>query len=119
LISQGIDRVAAASGNPVPYSILLNESDAIESALDRAPDNALVVIFPDNVSQAIALIMARNPLPDSPIAAKSADLPGFGHNGNVVPNPQTEATVPSNGSETQAGYSIGDDAELEQLVEIV
>jgi cyanophycin synthetase len=130
LISQGIDRVAAASGRPVDYSILLNEFDAIESALDRAPDNALVVIFPDNVSQAIALIMARNPILDSPVAAKSADLPGFGHNGHVVPTPltenrdipsaaQPEATAPSNGSTASPVDSIGDDAGLEQLAEIV
>jgi cyanophycin synthetase len=122
LIAQGIDRVAAASGSPVAYSILLNESDAIESALDRAPDNALVVIFPDNVSRAIDLIKARNPIPDGAVAAKSADLPEFSHNGHVVPNPQIEdldSLDSSNGSETQPGHSIGDDAELEQLVEIV
>ena len=37
---------------------------AIESALDNAPKDALVVIFPEQVSRAIELIMARNPVAD-------------------------------------------------------
>ena len=36
---------------------------AINTALDRAPDGSLVVILPESVSRAIALIKARNPLP--------------------------------------------------------
>jgi cyanophycin synthetase len=59
LIVQGIQ----ANDQAASYSILLNESEAIEWALDNNAKNTLVVIFPDNVSRAIALITARNPIP--------------------------------------------------------
>jgi cyanophycin synthetase len=63
LISQGIERALAASAQlTVTDSIVLNEVDAIERALDNAPDNALVVILPEKVDRAISLIMARNPV---------------------------------------------------------
>jgi cyanophycin synthetase len=72
LIVQGIEQVATATQQaPVPHSIMLNEAEAIEWALDNAPENALVTILPENVSRAIALIMARNPIPDAPDAAIS------------------------------------------------
>jgi cyanophycin synthetase len=74
LIIQGIHQVAQDPDAPVPYSIMLNEAEAIEWALDHAPENALVVILPDNVSRAIALIMARNPIPDITEAAFSPEL---------------------------------------------
>lgn len=63
-ICQGIAEMEA----PVPHTILLDETEAIEWALDHAPDNALVVIFPESVSRAIGLIMARNPIPEDATA---------------------------------------------------
>jgi cyanophycin synthetase len=66
LIVQGIESVATHEVAPVPHSIMLNEAEAIEWALDNAPDNALVTIFPDNVSRAISSIVSRNPIPDDP-----------------------------------------------------
>jgi cyanophycin synthetase len=71
LIVQGIHQVLPDDG---AYSILLNEQEAIEHALDTAPENSLVVIFPDQVSRAIAAIMARNPIPedlDMPVPTES------------------------------------------------
>lgn len=62
LIVQGIESVPTATGTPIPHSIMLNEAEAIEWALDNAPDNALVTILPENVSRAIASIVARNPI---------------------------------------------------------
>jgi cyanophycin synthetase len=44
--------------------IVLNETEAIEWALDNAPENGLVVILPESVSRAIELIQARNPIPE-------------------------------------------------------
>lgn len=62
-IVQGIQQVT----NPaVPYTVELDEITAINSALDNAPDDALVVIFPEQVSRAIELIMERNPVIDVP-----------------------------------------------------
>ena len=79
-IVQGIEQANTATNAVVPHSIMLNEAEAIEWALDNAPDNALVTIFPDDVSRAIALIMSRNPVPDdpevmSPVELKPDNLP--------------------------------------------
>ncbi|WP_373546948.1 cyanophycin synthetase [Chamaesiphon sp.] len=73
-IVQGIEQANTASTTIVPHSIMLNEAEAIEWALDNAPDNALVTIFPDDVSRAIALIMSRNPVPDEPEVMSLAEL---------------------------------------------
>jgi cyanophycin synthetase len=148
LICQGIDRVATKSANPATYSIVLNEAEAIETALDHAPDNALVAIFPDNVSRAIGLIMSRNPIADvtaAEVLAQSPpdNLPKFGHDrhGHTAPTPQKEelvaalnpatATSPdpapadrlsidsSNGSEPLPLNILGNGAGVEELVEII
>jgi len=71
LIVQGITQAATP---PVPFIVELEETAAIAWALDNAPQDALVVIFPEQVSRAIALIEARNPIVDVPKAAVS-DLP--------------------------------------------
>ncbi len=63
MIVKGI-QATPLNGAPVPHTVQLVETEAIEWALDNAPENALVVIFPDSVSRAIALIMARNPILD-------------------------------------------------------
>ena len=47
------------------YSIILDEAEAIEWALDNATEGSLVVILPEKVDAAIKLIEARNPLPDT------------------------------------------------------
>jgi cyanophycin synthetase len=73
LIVQGICQTPTESNSPVSHTIRLDETEAIEWALDHAPENALVVIFPDNVSRAISLIMSRNPLPDVAEAAFSLE----------------------------------------------
>ena len=46
--------------NPnMTYETILNETQAIETALDRAQKNNLVVIFPEKVLQAISIIKQR------------------------------------------------------------
>jgi len=62
LIVRGIAQATVA---PVPYRVELDEITAIESALDQAPEDALVVIFPEQVSRAIELITVRNPVVDA------------------------------------------------------
>lgn len=69
LIVQGISD--AESG--VPHSVVLDETDAIVWALDHAPKDALVVIFPEQVSRAISLIEARNPVVDALETALSSE----------------------------------------------
>lgn len=47
------------------YEIMLKETDAVNSGLDRATPGGLVVILPESVTRAISLIEARNPLPEN------------------------------------------------------
>jgi cyanophycin synthetase len=72
LIVQGI-QAATENGVPVPHRIQLVETEAIAWALDNAPENALVVIFPESVSRAISLIMSRNPILDTAEAVVSSE----------------------------------------------
>jgi cyanophycin synthetase len=55
LISKGIKQVKPN----LAYETVLDETQAINKALDGAPDNSLVVILPESVTRAIKLIRAR------------------------------------------------------------
>ena len=90
LISQGIDLVIAETDRAVTYSIILNEADAIELALNNATDGSLVAIFPDNVSGSIEMIGSRTPVGDSQETIKTPDV-SPPDNGDVFP--QTSPTV--------------------------
>ncbi|NMF62993.1 cyanophycin synthetase [Brasilonema octagenarum] len=60
LIVQGIKQV-----NPnYQHQKILSETEAVNRALDMAPDNSLVVILPESISRAIALITARGVVKD-------------------------------------------------------
>jgi cyanophycin synthetase len=59
LIQQGLEQ----SPHPCPFQVVLDETTAIESTLDQAPPESLVVILPESVSRAIGLIESRHPLP--------------------------------------------------------
>ncbi|MBT9313164.1 cyanophycin synthetase [Leptothoe kymatousa] len=61
LIVQGIGQVPDSA---VSHFIQLDETTAIEWALDHAPEDALVVIFPEQVSRAIEIIQKRDPIVD-------------------------------------------------------
>lgn len=58
-IVRGIEEVSS----PATYNTILNEVEAVNTTLDAAPDESLVVILPESVTRAIDLIKARNPLP--------------------------------------------------------
>jgi cyanophycin synthetase len=76
-LPDGIEEVA----NQVSYRTILDETEAIETALDEAPEDALVVILPESVSRAIRLIQKRNPLPEAQInSAPPSEAPAT--NGN-------------------------------------
>jgi len=68
-----IQGITATTTSALPYTVELDEVTAIESALDQAPQDALIVIFPEQVSRAIELIMARNPVAD-PAPDSTTDL---------------------------------------------
>ncbi len=66
LIREGIEQVLSRVPDPrVSHETILNETEAIETTLDRAPNGGLVVILPESVTRAISLIEARNPISDS------------------------------------------------------
>ena len=67
LIYQGVEQFLNQGkdfDSRVIYESILDETSAINMALDRAPFDSLVVILPESVSRAIGLIEARNPVKD-------------------------------------------------------
>jgi cyanophycin synthetase len=54
-----------SSPSEVPYECILNETDAINTALDTAPDGSLVVILPESATRAIQMVHARHPISES------------------------------------------------------
>ena len=67
LIYQGVEQFlnqGKDSESRVIYESILDETSAINMALDRAPFDSLVVILPESVGRAIGLIEARNPIKD-------------------------------------------------------
>ena len=102
LISQGIDRaLAAPEALAVKYTIVLNEVEAIERALDNAPDNALVVILPEKIGRAIELIKLRNPIAErseTATASTPENRSPIDQNGSVDYPPQPQlVTMASDG----------------------
>jgi cyanophycin synthetase len=65
-ILHGLEEVTIAAS----YHTILDETEAINTALDTAVENSLVVILPESVSRAISLIKARNPLPQTNLAGQ-------------------------------------------------
>ena len=63
LISKGIEQVKP----DCHYELILDETAAINTALDSAAPGSLVVILPESVSRAISLIEARHPMHKSDI----------------------------------------------------
>jgi cyanophycin synthetase len=53
--------VMQANAN-VPTEIILNETEALETALTQVEPGGLVVIFPESVSRAITHIQRHNPV---------------------------------------------------------
>lgn len=76
LIAKGITQAKPDYG----YESILNETQAINTALDSAPNGSLVVFLPESVSRAISLIEARHPIaeeaqqPTSSAAATDAQV---------------------------------------------
>ncbi|MBE9224839.1 cyanophycin synthetase [Phormidium sp. LEGE 05292] len=61
LIIEGIKQTKADFN----YDTILDETKAINTALDSATVNSLVVVLPESVSRAVSLIEARNPIPEA------------------------------------------------------
>lgn len=61
LIEEGIRQIQPN----LNYEVILDEREAINRALDAAPKGALVVILPETVNRAIAMISERRPLEEA------------------------------------------------------
>ena len=97
LITEGIVQVKPDAR----YETILDEVTAIQTALDAASLNGLVVILPESVTRAISLINARRPEEKSsptPVAVKSAE------NGQSVGANHSEQ--PKSVSEANPGGSV-------------
>ncbi|NET33557.1 MAG: cyanophycin synthetase [Cyanothece sp. SIO1E1] len=87
LILQGIEQ----SQGKCVYESILNEADAIRSALDRAPAKSLVVILPESVSRAISIIESYGPLtPMDEAPAPSTSKPADDMATQNLQQPQSE-----------------------------
>lgn len=104
LIVEGIAEVESASGELFAHTIQLDEADAVNWALDNAPDNGLVVILPEKVSSAISLISARGPVSEGfsmPVADTAAEA-------TEQPAVPSTTRVPNKAMAMQmSGHSVG------------
>ncbi|TAE95479.1 MAG: cyanophycin synthetase [Oscillatoriales cyanobacterium] len=76
LICQGIAEAIAArtpDKSKVQYELILDETIAVNKALDEAPAGSLVVILPEGVTKALSLIEARKPIKESAVNAAIVD----------------------------------------------
>ncbi|MBF2002562.1 MAG: cyanophycin synthetase [Synechococcales cyanobacterium C42_A2020_086] len=107
-VAKLIERGIQSAQRRVPYEIVLDETQAVNLALDTAPHGSLVVIFPESVSRAIGLIEARNPKPDQGLVVQPAATNGPNRPTGSVGEAQTTQTTDAN-SETfvQSGQSGG------------
>lgn len=97
LIVEGIQQIQPN----LAHEVILNETEAVNTALDRATSGSLVVILPETVSRAISLIEARRPLSES-----------------VTLQPTTPAAPPSNGYVEQQVVGVTHVEQEFQTVEV-
>jgi cyanophycin synthetase len=84
------------------FETILDETKAINSALDMAPLNGLVVILPESVTRAIDLINARRPIAEPELAPVSPALVDQPPSGNGSAPVSAEAVDPTQSSEVPA-----------------
>lgn len=71
LIEEGIRQIQPG----MKYDVILDEIEAINTALDRAPKDALVVILPESVSRAMSLIDTRRPISEATTLQPTPEAP--------------------------------------------
>jgi len=81
------------------YTVILNETEAVNKTLDEAPDGSLVVILPESVKRAISFIDQRRPLQEA-IALQSTDA----------------ATTPTPSDDDDSSDNPSSDVEMGELV---
>ncbi|MEO1394980.1 MAG: cyanophycin synthetase [Cyanobacteria bacterium J06634_5] len=76
----------------IPHQTILDEVEAIEWALDNAPEGGLVVILPEKVGSVIELIKARNPIVEGDSTTDEAVV--FAPKGMAFPSTPISAEIP-------------------------
>ena len=96
LIIEGIE----SAGKAIRYETILDETEAVTTALDQAPQGSLVVIFPESVNRAIDLIKTRNPQDDLnlPSNVQPQSLMVESGNGSVSMSPVSAESYAQSGS---------------------
>ncbi len=96
LIIEGIE----SAGKNNRYETILDETEAVNTALDQAPQGSLVVIFPESVNRAIDLIKTRNPQDDLnlPSNVQPQSLMVENGNGSVSMSPVSAESYAQSGS---------------------
>ncbi|MGC8712160.1 MAG: cyanophycin synthetase [Leptodesmis sp.] len=87
------------------FETILDETKAIQSALDSAPLNGLVVILPESVSRAIGLINARRPIAEPELASVNPVAAETSASNGSLPVPAkaaADAVDPTQNSEVPA-----------------
>ncbi|MEL6471267.1 MAG: cyanophycin synthetase [Cyanobacteria bacterium J06623_4] len=92
-IVQGLTQANQNRDEPLSHRIELDETTAIQEALDHAPDNGLVVILPESVSRAISIVSGRGPVSEgfATVAAAAEEEP-------IVFNPVAKNLAEVNGT---------------------
>ncbi len=98
-IIQGIEK-GVAEGSNCRYEVMLDENQAIERILDEAPDGSLVVLLAADVTRAIGMIEARQPVK------------------GAVPQFAAPAAEPASAPIVEANHQVLEDVALED-VEVV
>ncbi len=80
LIVRGIQQIQPN----LRYEVILDETTAVNTALDSAPQGSLVVILPESVDRAISLINARRPIAEA-VTTPSVSAPLNGTEEAVEP----------------------------------
>jgi cyanophycin synthetase len=75
------------------YEVILDETEAVNTALDAAPKGGLVVVLPESVTRALKLIEARRPLaegnPTSSPPTETNNGNGYHLSSEVIVEPNT------------------------------
>ncbi|HEY9628347.1 MAG TPA: cyanophycin synthetase [Coleofasciculaceae cyanobacterium] len=88
LLIEGIE----SAGKGIRYEIILDETEAVNTALDQAPQGSLVVVFPESVTRAIELIEMRKPQADLNLPVDVQPQSLMVENGNGAVNMSSVST---------------------------
>ncbi|MBD2092337.1 cyanophycin synthetase [Microcoleus sp. FACHB-1515] len=104
LILRGIEQIQPN----LPVEVILDETTAVNTALDRAPLNSLVVILPESVTRAVSLVNDRRPHSEATAPTAETASSESSQNGNAAePEAAAMALPPLGDSPAELAQSNG------------